>query len=110
MPARHAAAETYAAGDADVVLDRIKRMVVAEAGDIILAAIEKAKKGHYQCLKYLFELAGLYPAVAEKMEENNLSLARTLCDQLGLPAEDEGVPKTSSKGDESIPMNGHALE
>ena len=42
------------------------------------------EEGQYQAIKYLFEMIGLYPAVAQDESRGQESLARTLLDHLGL--------------------------
>jgi hypothetical protein len=64
-------------------------IIGSEATKLAQAVVEEARKGQLAPVKYLFEVAGLYPVSAEagsaKPEEN--SLARTLLDRLGLPEE-----------------------
>lgn len=73
------------AGEWAEVRRRIREDVIRQAGEMVAAAIEKAKGGHYQIMKYLFELAGLYPQAADENAGDDFSLARVLCDRLGLP-------------------------
>jgi hypothetical protein len=95
---------------------QIKHQVVREAGEMVAAAIVRAKTGHCQIMKYLFELAGLYPQAAEENGGDDFSLARTLCERLGLPPVPNAAPdaveadvleaseSTAGRG------NGHALK
>ena len=80
------------AENVDAVQATLRKVVIAEARKIVLAAVEKAKDGNYQVMKYLFEVAGLYPSTTTKSnEEDELSLVRCLCLRLGLPElESEG--------------------
>jgi hypothetical protein len=41
-------------------------------------------EGQYQAIKYLFEMIGLYPVIAEEDSESQDSLAQVLLEQLGL--------------------------
>lgn len=45
------------------------------------------EEGQYQAMKYLFEMSGLYPALAQNDSDSPAhdSLARILLRQLGLP-------------------------
>jgi hypothetical protein len=63
------------------------RLVAHQAGNMVKAVIEEAKKGHSIALKYLFEMIGLYPATleSEQNEKREMSLAELFCRELGLP-------------------------
>lgn len=62
-------------------------MVEAEAGELAGAVIEEGKKGQLATVKYLFEMAHIYPEVLieEKGADGEKSLAETLLDSLGIP-------------------------
>ena len=98
--------------DLEAAQQQIKAMIRSEAGAMVRAAIDKAKAGQYQVTKYLFEIAGLYPAIVEQADEGDLSLARILWDQLGFPEgkEKEEGPQSKSGSADANPRNGHALE
>ena len=86
-------------------------MVAHQAGDMVKAAIEEAKKGQSGALKYLFEMIGLYPATleAEQTEKREMSLAEYLCRQLGLPM--HPVEEEAGESAESEPVHeNHAVE
>ena len=95
---------------------QIRQRVLADMQDIIDAAIRKAKEGHFQVLKYLFEVAGLYPQGNDESAKEDLSLARALCDRLGLPPlpEQTAPVQTTEPSEEFGPRsdhdNGHALK
>jgi hypothetical protein len=63
------------------------RLVAHQAGNMVKAVIEEAKKGQSAALKYLFEMIGLYPATleSEQNEKREMSLAELFCRELGLP-------------------------
>lgn len=65
----------------------IAAMVEAEAGELAGAVIEEGKKGQLATVKYLFEVAHIYPEVLadEKAADGEKSLAETLLDSLGIP-------------------------
>ncbi len=65
----------------------IAAMVEAEAGKLAGAVIEEGKKGQLATVKYLFEVAHIYPEVLadEKGADDEKSLAETLLDSLGIP-------------------------
>jgi hypothetical protein len=85
------------------------------ATELATVLIEKGKGGELACVKYLFEIAGLYPAAAASgsanPEEGNLLQA--LIGRLGLPEEFASSPEKpdgeseSHDGDE-IRMTGSA--
>ena len=63
-------------------------MVEAEAAEMAKAVIDEAKKGQLAPMKYLFEMAGIYPASpdgAQAAGEED-SLAKILLDRLRLAA------------------------
>ena len=64
-------------------------MVEAQAGELTGAVIEEGKKGQLATVKYLFEMAHIYPEllVEEKGADGEKSLAETLLDSLGIPKE-----------------------
>lgn len=67
----------------------IAAMVEAEAGELAGAVIEEGKKGQLATVKYLFEMAHIYPEalLGEKGAEEEKSLAETLLESLGIPKE-----------------------
>lgn len=66
---------------------QVTKIVDGELDDIAGAAVGEAKKGQLATVKYLFELAGIYPPSAEgivdRPEED--TLAQRLVRRLGLP-------------------------
>jgi len=60
---------------------------------MVETTIEQVQNGHYQALKYLFEMIGLYPAVGAPEGSQEDSLARTLLRHLGISEEEVGNPK-----------------
>ena len=74
----------------DVVQARqdVADLVRDSAAEIAMGMIEGAKAGQLASAKYLFEVAGLYPATEEtEMERTEDSLAYTLLKRMGLPTE-----------------------
>jgi hypothetical protein len=74
----------------DVVQARanVADLVRNSAGEIAMGMIEGAKAGQLASAKYLFEVAGLYPATEEtEVERAEDSLAYTLLKRMGLPTE-----------------------
>ena len=62
---------------------QIDELVMGRGVEMVRETINQVKEGHYQALKYLFEMIGLYPApiVAEKADH---SVAVDLLTHLGL--------------------------
>ena len=78
--------------DADLagIRKKITNIVSSEAPGMAKAGVGEALKGELAPMKYLFEVAGLYPpaeGTEERPEQN--SLARMLLDKLGLPEKKE---------------------
>jgi hypothetical protein len=65
----------------------ITNIVGNEAADMAQAVVDEALKGQLAPVRYLFEVAGLYPVAGEAAEARpeEDSLARTLLRRLGLP-------------------------
>jgi hypothetical protein len=87
--------------DIAAVRHMITRMVTLQAGDMVKAVIEEAKKGHSPSLKYLFEMIGLYPATLEtqQAEKREMSLAELFCRELGLPIQAPEVAREEEHGE-----------
>ena len=75
---------------------KISELVIRNAVPMVQQAIDAVRdEGQYQAIKYLFEMIGLYPAVAEDNSEAQSSLAQVLLEQLGLapaPAQPNNPP------------------
>ena len=66
----------------------IAAKVEAQADELADAVIEEGKKGQLATVKYLFEMARIFPeAVEESKPEEEESLAATLLQKLGVPEE-----------------------
>jgi len=65
---------------------RITNLVCAEAMPMVETTIEQVQSGHYQALKYLFELVGLYPATNPDEDSQEDPLAKMLLRHLGVSA------------------------
>jgi hypothetical protein len=80
----------------------IAAKVKAEAGELAKAVIDEGKKGQLATVKYLFEMAHIFPEV---LEENTLkeeeSLAATLLNKLGIP-EDPVIHDLYEKGEDIV--------
>ena len=101
--------------DVGAIRQTIIRMVGLAASDMVRAAIGEAKKGHATSLKYLFEMAGLYPATleTEQAEKREMSLAEMFCRELGLPMRPPEVreKEQGAEGQVQPPAeSGHAVE
>jgi hypothetical protein len=87
---------------------------MAAAGEMVRAAIERAKTGHDQIIRYLFEIAGLYPELNPEAPTDELSLAHYLCERLGLPPAPDPEPVQAEVLAPADPIkesgNGHALK
>jgi len=61
---------------------------------MVQQAIDAVKEeGQYQAIKYLFEMIGLYPSVAEDESQVPSSLAQTLLEHLGLSEVTDEKPR-----------------
>jgi hypothetical protein len=85
--------------DAAQVHDDIAGMVRAEAREITGAVMGRAKLGQLAQAKYLFEMAGVYPAATDGSQTNAEEdcLAKTLLDRLR-PAQRPATTEAESVG------------
>jgi hypothetical protein len=69
------------------IRDQIKQAVGGRAVEVVNAAMDGVKNGHYLPMKYLFEAVGIFPVStgAESPEDN--SLAKILLKSLGIDPE-----------------------
>ena len=71
---------------------KISELVARNAVPMVQQAIDAVREeGQYQAIKYLFEMIGLYPAVAQEDSESQDSLAQVLLEQLGLSPIEPGT-------------------
>lgn len=90
--------------DAATVREKINELVRASAIDMAKKVIEVTKSGRVTQAKYLFEMAGLYPAREEsRARVGEESLAQVLLRRLNLPVEpvaaDRGVAAERPTGE-----------
>jgi hypothetical protein len=81
------------------IRQQITDLVGNRAVDMVETTMEEVGKGHYLGMKYLFEMIGLYPAIAAADAPVEDSLAATLLRRLGLgdePMLGSGVTKDST--------------
>jgi antitoxin component of MazEF toxin-antitoxin module len=70
--------------DLAAVRQEIRQAVSSEAVKMVRRIIKEVDISHYTSMKYLFELAGLYPATPQEETAGGDSLAKTLLSRLGL--------------------------
>lgn len=79
--------------DLSALRRRITELVARNAVAMVQQAIDAVKdEGQYQAIKYLFEMIGLYPAIADDESEAQNSLAQILLEQLGVEEPVKGPP------------------
>jgi hypothetical protein len=71
--------------DIPALRQKITGLVAQNAVAMVQCAIDSVREeGHYQAIKYLFEMIGLYPASAANEDVKQDSLAEILMKQLDL--------------------------
>jgi hypothetical protein len=65
----------------------VRNVVCSDAMGMVEATIQQAHKGHYQAMKCLFEMIGLFPATATPDVPQEDSLAAMLLTRLGMAHE-----------------------
>ena len=93
---------TPAGVDLEAVRGEVRNLICDEAVEMAGAVIEQAKGGHYQAMKCLFEMIGLFPAVAPEEKEKEDSLAGMLLNRLGIA---EGTHPEAA-----VPKNGQGTK
>lgn len=77
-----------AAADLAMLRAKVTDLVARNAIAMVQCAIDGVKEeGQYQAIKYLFEMVGLYPSVAEAESNADEPLARILLQRLDLEEE-----------------------
>ncbi len=82
----------------EALRSEISKQVFCAAVRMVNATIELAEQGHYQAMKCLFEMIGLFPAPATPDSPPEDSLAGLLLDRLKM-GEEELREKPESSGD-----------
>jgi hypothetical protein len=86
--------------DLAAIRRKIGEVVGAGAVEMVRRVISEVDIEHYTAMKYLFEVAGLYPAVEQEHTAEDDSLANTLLCRLGLA---DGPPKeTEASKDQGV--------
>jgi hypothetical protein len=100
--------------DLAAIRQKITNLVANKAYDMVKDTVEDIeKKGNLTAMKFLFEVIGLYPAVAGEEEPvgGEGSLTKTLFEKLGLPEEkEEGAERTEQYGTEIVRIPADAVE
>jgi len=73
--------------DKETLRDQISKQIHASAQEMVGATIQQVNDGHYQAMKYLFEMIGLFPAPAMQDAQQEDSLAGMLLNRLGMGEE-----------------------
>lgn len=81
-------------GEPAAIRQQVKTLVLHQAVEMVEVTIEHIKAGNYQAMKYLFEIAGLFPAATGEETPEGSSLAKTLLSCLGI---EEPDAKTGSR-------------
>lgn len=80
------------------VREQIIRLVGNEALEMAKSIVKLAGDGNYLAMKYLFEMAGLFPAIVSTELASEESLSKILLRNLGIPEEcgvqELGPPET----------------
>jgi hypothetical protein len=94
--------------DLQAIRERITRLVGNQAVTMVETAIEAVGEGHYQAMKYLFEMIGLYPETKFEDAPQEESLARLLMSRWDI-AERESVD-AESVSDRNVHSQSNAVK
>jgi hypothetical protein len=72
------------------VRQQITNLIGHRAVEMVNVTIEHIKNGNYQAMKYLFEMAGLFPAGTAEETPGADSLAKTILGCLGIEEASSG--------------------
>jgi hypothetical protein len=88
------------------VRKEVSQMITEEAAEMAKAVIGDARKGQLASVKYLFEMAGVFPATSESKEgtPEEDSLAKTLLTRLNIPL--EPIKHDEDEDDEPLELGG----
>ena len=82
--------------DLATVREEIKNLIGNAASEMVENGIAEANKGHYAAMKFLFELAGLYPVPeGAEPEEQEGGLAKIFFNRLGMTEEEPAEEVTN---------------
>ena len=100
------AAEPVATKPVDMAALRgeISNQVCAGAVQMVSATIQEADEGHYQAMKCLFEMIGLFPAPAVQDVPQEDSLAGMLLTRLGIRDETVAEVEPGNQPAETVVM------
>ncbi len=79
----------------EALRSHLSDLVRGRAVTMVENTIEQAERGHYQAMKYLFEMIGMFPPTANPDAPREESLAEMLLSRLGIRDE------TLTEGDEA---------
>jgi len=97
------ARQAGSAEDLSELRRKISELVAQNAVPMVQQAIDAVREeGQYHAIKYLFEMIGLYPAIAQEDSASQESLAQVLLDQLGLASIQPGKQASHRKIDVSV--------
>ena len=90
------------------VRKEIAQMVDSEAAEMAEAVIGEGKKGQLATVKYLFEMAGVYPPLTDGSQATTDEdcLAKTLLDRLNIPDKPVGRDEEDEPGRTPSPAAG----
>jgi hypothetical protein len=90
---------TPAAAALGELRSQITELVANNAVAMVQNAIDAVnEEGQYQAIKFLFEMIGLYPAVADDQSEVEDSLAKVLLQHLGIDPQADWGPEPEAGG------------
>jgi hypothetical protein len=90
--------------DLKKVRQKIKRAVGNKAFEMVQKILENKGDPSYLALKYLFEIAGLYPASSAEETDQDDSLAKILLRRLGLEDEIKTGSEVTKETQASAPV------
>ena len=92
------------------VREEITQLICQHAFAMILSTIAQVRKGRYPALKFLFEIAGIYPGQSSDEDEHNHGLAKTLLERLGLLEENSSETGYERLEPEQMSGASHAVK
>ena len=97
--------------DREAVREKVASMVASEVEDMVNAAIGEGNKGHFQAMKYLFEVAGIFPAgQTPEGDERETSFSELLCKQLELAERQSTEGQVTEVSERAATGNAHSIE
>jgi hypothetical protein len=92
------------------VRQQVTNLVANRALELVHEILEHIGRGNYQAMRYLFEMVGLFPAVANEKAPAGDSLTETLLNYLGGVSEGSSSSSKAAQPGQAEKVDSHAVK